>query len=128
MTQIVLCVRQPGGAEIQDSMLLEVPQVPGVGDYVSVSSLDLREPLSEDYIVRRVWWRLRRADETNDESVGIFSEVFVECDVSVGPYATASWQRMVAALRKSGIQIEPFDVARITVGLGNDISGDEEGQ
>jgi hypothetical protein len=91
--------------------------VPKVGDYISVTRLDIREPLSEDYIVRQVWWRLHHPGGT--EAVGDLTEIMVECDIACGPYSTLEWQERVKFERDRGSKVESFDVARITVGLGN---------
>jgi hypothetical protein len=122
MTQIILCIRKPGRLEIEDSGTFEVPEIPKPGDYISVSELDLRDPLSSDFIVRHVWWRLRRADDP--EGVGSTTEIMVEADIAVGPYASRHWQQRAQHIRSLGIPIENFEVSRITLGLGNDISDD----
>jgi hypothetical protein len=124
LTNIVICIRQPGRLEIEDWCTIDVPEVPNVGDYISLSSLDVREPLSEDCIVRHVWWRLKRGADGPD-SVGSTIETLVECDVAIGPYASKAWQERVRLVRSWGIPIEVFDVARITAFLGNYIAPDE---
>jgi hypothetical protein len=55
----VLVVRKPGGSEEVDYWLkFNVPQVPCVGDYISIQRPDKPPPYGEDMIVRHVWWRL----------------------------------------------------------------------
>lgn len=109
--------------QVEYSLQFDLPEISKVGDYISLTRLDTRQPLSEDYVVRHIWWRLHHAGDS--ESVGGVTEIFVECDTACGPYATQAWQRRVAVARQRGIDIENFDVARITIGLGNDLSDDQ---
>jgi hypothetical protein len=122
MPAIVLVVREPGQLKVEFSLQFVVPEIPRVGDYISVTRIDVREPLSEDYIVRKIWWRLHHRGDADDE--GGVSEIFVECDTACGPYATREWQQRVAQARAREVNVENFEVARVTTGLGNDLSDD----
>jgi len=122
MPAVILCVRKPGKLEIDYSLMFSVPEVPKVGNYISVSKLDVREPLGEDYIVRKIWWRLRGAGDA--EGVGTLIEIFVECDIACGPYATREWQQIVRSERSRGVSVEDFEVSRNIVGLGNNLPDD----
>jgi hypothetical protein len=96
----------------------DLPEVPAIGSYISIGNPDLREPRSEDLIVRHVWWRLfhpgtrslRNNDEDDEtESVGKLTEIFVECDKAIGPYASEHWRKWYAG--RSGV--EAFNVSRL---------------
>lgn len=113
---IIVVVREVGRLRPEYSRKFEVPVLPRVGDYLSVSSPDLHDPLGEDLIVRKVWWRLLHPaldnPERGDDAKGRVIEIFVECETALGPYASRAWRSRVEAARARRILIEEFDVAR----------------
>jgi len=111
MPLVTVCVREVGKLKVEFSLVFDLPSIPSIGDYISVTRADIRDPFGEDYIVRNVWWRLRHSGLA--ESVGTSIEVFVECDQSCGPYATDAWERMFDSANASGKNLEPFKVARV---------------
>lgn len=113
MPRIELVVREVGGAKPEYSLQFDVPEIPKVGDYVSVRRLDVREPLGEDLIVRHVWWRLNHSGESF--AVGGVTEIFVECGQAIGPHSTDSWRSFLEAKERAGFAVETFDVSRMPV-------------
>lgn len=115
MVKIILVVREVGSLKPDYSLNFEMPQVPAVGDYISVQRPDRPEPYGEDVIVRQVWWRLKHPTTSGFDAdpprVGSVGEVFVECDVAVGPYASEDWLRYYGARADAG-EIERFRVER----------------
>lgn len=114
MVEVVLVVREVGRNSPDYSLHFELPVLPREGDYISINRPDHPEPYSEDVIVRHVWWRLHhpetRASFSGDEKpkVGRLTEIFVECDVALGPYAADHWRKYHGNAPK-------FDVSRFAV-------------
>jgi hypothetical protein len=119
MIKIVLIVREIPKGKPDYSLDFSVPELPRVGDYISVQSPDTPAPFGEDVIVRHVWWRLRhpetRAGTTDKERIGgTVSEIMVECDPAISPYSSDSWRREHGARAEEG-EIEEFKVKRFVV-------------
>ncbi len=113
MIEIVLVVREPGSLKPDYSLKFSLPAVPKAGDYISINRPDHPQPYSEDVIVRQVWWRLHHPDTRSsyaegDEMTGRLTELFVECEVGLGPYAADHW-------RKYNADAEKFEVSRFAV-------------
>lgn len=121
MVAVIVVVRELGRRKPDYSLDFDLPAVPQIGSYISVNRPDHREPYSEDLIVRHVWWRLRhpetRGYASGDEApkVGNVIEIFVECDQALGPYATDRWRKSMEAAKARGVEVEDFDVARVSV-------------
>jgi hypothetical protein len=114
MIEIIIVVREPSTLAPEFSLHFEVPEVPRIGDYISIRRLDQREPHGQDVTVRRVWWRLHHPEthgsrSSEDEpSVGEVVEIFVECDPALSPYSSESWRTRWA----NHPGVETFNVAR----------------
>jgi len=120
MIRIELCVREPGKKEIDFSLPFNVPELPKLGDYISVHRANQGTPHTEDVVVRHVWWMLetpetRTTAEAGTERVGQLNKIFVECEMALGPYANDRWHETMLRYRTSGQPIEEFDVARVSV-------------
>ena len=118
--KINLVVREPSRVKPDYSLDFEVPEVPAIGAYISIGRPDCPEPYSEDVIVRRVWWRLHHpetgtASTANSAKLGKVTEVFVECEVAEGPYASDDWRSVIESARQRGHEVERFDVERFSV-------------
>lgn len=116
MVEVVVVLREFGRKKPDYSLKFVLPTLPRPGDYISINRPDHRQPYSEDAIVRHVWWRLHHPDTRafgaeGTEMVGELTEIMVECDIAIGPYATDQW-------RKSYSEAEKFDVARFSVTEG----------
>ena len=115
MVQVIIVVREPGGLRPQCSLEFDLPEVPAVGNYISVQRLDSRLN-GEDMIVRAVWWRLKHS-ETHDfasepANIGSLIEIIVECDPALGPYSSDRWRRAIDGAKARGVEIEEFQVSR----------------
>lgn len=119
MPKIVLVVRELGRTKPEYSLEFELPEIPKAGDYISISRPDVPEPFSEDVVVRKVWWRLFHPEtggtSSDPQKVGRLTEVMVECDQAIGPYALDRWRDSLEAARERGIEVEEFDVQRFSV-------------
>jgi hypothetical protein len=114
MVDVIIVVREVGRLKPDYSLKFDLPEVPAVGSYVSINRPDVRDPLGEDMIVRKVWWRLFHpvtdgvVDEDQAERAGVVKEIFVECEPALGPYSSSSWQRALKGRRG----VEEFEVER----------------
>jgi hypothetical protein len=114
MVDVYVVVREVGGLKPGYSLKFELPEVPAVGSYISINRPDLRQPLGEDLVVRKVWWRLFHpvtaafADEKEAERAGNLIEIFAECDIAIGPYASEQWRKSYEG--RPGV--EEFEVSR----------------
>jgi hypothetical protein len=118
MVKLNLVVRELGSLTPDYSLDFELPEVPAVGSYVSIQRPDKREPYGEDVIVRKVWWRLKHpetAPVTSVPKIGSLHEIFLECDVAIGPYASDHWRKLAEAAKSHGANVEEFEVARYSV-------------
>jgi hypothetical protein len=109
MVKVTVVVREPGSLKIEFFLDFELPEVPRIGEYISIRRLD-RRTASEDVVVRRVWWQLFHRETHGHQSTetrGELVEVFVECDPAIGPYSSEDWRRRWEA---SGVEM--FDVSR----------------
>lgn len=115
--QVVVVVRESGRLKPDYSLPFELPELPRVGDYISVQRPDQPEPWGEDMIVRQIWWRLNHPETggygSGDLKVGSVQEIFVECDPAVGPYSSDQWRDGLAHALASG-QAEELKVARLS--------------
>jgi hypothetical protein len=119
MVQIIVVIREAGSEKIDYSLHFDVPEVPSAGAYISVTRTGDREPYSEDLIVRHVWWRLSHPENaaisSGEPKVGSLTEIFVECDIAEGPYASDAWRRTVNSARNRGLEVPAFEVRRFSV-------------
>ncbi|TXH81177.1 MAG: hypothetical protein E6Q77_08590 [Rhizobium sp.] len=119
MVRVTIVVREVGRLKPDYSLGFDLPEVPGIGDYLSIHRPDKPDPFGEDLIVRKVWWRLDHP-ETNgfassDERIGSVREIFVECDVALGPYSSDDWRRLAEGAKSRGLEIEEFEIARLSL-------------
>jgi hypothetical protein len=114
MIQAIVVVREIGKLKREYSLEFEFPELPKVGDYISIHRPDLRKPLGEDLIVKAIWWQLEHSETHgySNSKAGTVREIFVECDVAIGPYASEAWRTKVEAAKERGIEVPKFQVER----------------
>lgn len=119
MVGVLIVVREVGRSKPDYSLPFELPAVPAVGSYISISRPDTPEPYSEDLVVRHVWWRLHHPETgaavTGDVKVGSLTELIVECDPAIGPYALDRWRDALEAAEQRGVAVERFGVERLSI-------------
>lgn len=119
MSEVTIIVREAARLKPDYSLSFELPSVPSVGDYISITRPDTPEPWSEDVVVRKVWWRLAHPETatvtSGAQKVGKVTEVFVECDIAEGPYASDHWRKVAGWAREKGANVETFEVERFSV-------------
>lgn len=115
--EIIVVVRELGKKRPEFHIKFAVPQLPRVGDYISIYRPD-SERYSEDVIVRAVWWELQHPESggsaSGAEKVGKCLDIMVECDRAEGPSAGDRWRDSAAAARTRGIEVPKFEVDRIS--------------
>jgi hypothetical protein len=118
MIRVTLVVRELNREKPDFSLLFDLPEVPRIGDYVSIFRLDSTTH-SEDVIVRHVWWHLHypenQGSSSGAEKVGRLQDVMIECDVAIGPCARDEWRVWADAGKTRGANVERFKVARFSV-------------
>lgn len=95
MAEFIVCVREPGSLEIDYALNFEAPELPRIGDYISIQRPDKPAPFGEDMIVRAVWWRLFHPEVDGfaaEQKVGGVTEIFVECEPALSPYSSENWK------------------------------------
>jgi hypothetical protein len=121
MTKVIIVVREPGKLKLDYSLEFDLPEIPRVGSYISIHRPDKPQPFGEDVVVRKVWWRLEHPDtgtgagSAKAAKIGSVAEVFVECDIAVGPYASDRWREMAATAKARGAVVEEFEVERYSI-------------
>jgi hypothetical protein len=89
------------------------------GDCISISGLDARQPLGKDLIARKIWWRLYHpttgGDDPDEPIKGRLEEIFVECDIAEGPYASKAHRDAIAIAEAKGIVVELFGISRMPI-------------
>lgn len=120
MVKVILCAREPGDTKVDYSLNFNLPALPQPGDYISVHRSDTKTVHTEDFVVRHVWWMLetpetRAVTPAGEERSGSVTEVMVECEMALGPYATDHWREMMQRFKSRGIAVEEFDVARLSI-------------
>ena len=94
----------PDGGEQNYFLLMELPQIPSKGDYLSIMRSGKNR--SENFIVKRTWWNLQ-FDES--KKLGQVSEIWVECEFALSPFSSESHkQACINYEQKTGILLE-FD-------------------
>lgn len=124
MVRVIVVVREIGKSTPDFSLQFDLPEVPRIGSYISISGTDTPAPWSEDMVVRAVWWRLHHpvmAPKVTPEKIqpgsgstlaGSPTEILVECEPAIGPNASDRWRDMLEAAERRGIKVERFDVER----------------
>ena len=120
VVQVTVVVRELGKRSSDYSLKFELPEVPRVGSYISINRPDTAEPYSEDLVIRAVWWRLHHPETRpvvtdGTEKIGRSTEIFLECDQAIGPYAKDRWRDQLQAAKKRGVDVEEFPIERFSV-------------
>ena len=119
MVRVIVVIREVGRIAPDYSLDFDLPEIPRIGDYISIQRPDHRAPFGEDLIVRQVWWRLdhpeTRGITPSDQTtkVGKMREIFVECDAAIGPYSSDNWRRSLEVHVERG-EVEELKVARVS--------------
>jgi hypothetical protein len=122
VVEVTIVVREIGRLKAEYSLRFSLPEVPRIGDYISIHRPDVHTPLGEDLIVRKVWWRLSHpatgGGPHEAEPIGRMTEIFVECDTALGPHSSEAWGARVAAAKARDVQVEEFEVDHGAAGWG----------
>lgn len=119
MVRVIVVIREVGRLGPDYSLEFDLPELPRIGDYISIQRPDHRVPYGEDLIVRQVWWRLdhpeTRGTVPSDQTirVGKVREIFVECDAAIGPYSSDNWRQSHKSHLEHG-EVEEMKVARVS--------------
>jgi hypothetical protein len=118
MTRVLVAVREPGTSTFDYALNFDLPEVPSIGSYISITRPDTK-PWSEDLVVRHVWWQLhhpetRGVDSSDSAKGGVVTEIVVECDPAIGPNASDSWRKALEAGATRGM-VETFKIERFSV-------------
>jgi len=119
MVQVKIVVREIGRLKPGYSLNFTLPEIPRVGEYISIFRPDAM-PHTEDMVVRKVWWHLyhgeTRGVTPGDEKInGHVQDVMVECEPAIGPYSTDQWITTLEAAVTRGETVERFEVDRPSV-------------
>jgi hypothetical protein len=118
MLKVTVVVREVGTLKPDYSLDFNLPELPKVGDYISVHRPDKPEPYGEDMIVRQVWWRLEHPEtggySSGQPKTGHVNEIFVECAPAIGPYSSDHWRDMLERHRAHR-EVPELKVARMSV-------------
>jgi hypothetical protein len=127
-----IIVRDFGSKKPDYGLFFEFPELPKVGDYISIERPDNPSPWGEDLIVRHIWWRLKHTETrptAEREQIGTVNEIFIECDKAIGPWASDRWRDHVTfESEKTGVPIEHFDVKRLSYRESQVFSKPSEGE
>jgi hypothetical protein len=121
MVRVILAVREPGVRKPDFYVPFDLPEVPRVGDYISIFRpySEAYSAHSEDLVVRHVWWHLQYPDTEavtfEETKAGRVNDVMVECDMAIGPYARENWRASVERWKATGSEVVVFDVERFSV-------------
>lgn len=112
MPKVTIAVRDIGRHKLDYQIVFDLPEVPKVGDYISVTRPD-DAPWTEDYIVRKVWWQLdyphTGAYATGDER-GKLSDIVVIVEQAIGPQSADRWRDGLERQRDNGREVEEFEI------------------
>ena len=119
MVQVRIYVREIDSLKPDSSFEFSLPDVPRVGDYISIERPDAA-PWTEDVVVRKIWWRLRHgetrsATPQDDPINGRVLEIEIDCEPAIGPTCTDRWLNDLEAAERRGVAVERFQVARLNV-------------
>lgn len=113
MPKVIVAVREVGRQKIDYSLVFDLPEIPRVGEYISVTRPDVA-PWTEDFVVRKVWWQLNYPNSDgyreNDDERGTVADILVLCDQAIGPQSADRWRDGLERRRESGTEVEEFDV------------------
>jgi hypothetical protein len=95
MIRVTLLVRELNREKPDFFLLIDLPEVPKVGSYISIFRLDSNTH-SEDVIVRQVWCYLHYPGNQGayggEDKVGRLQDVMIEGDVAIGPMPVDEWR------------------------------------
>lgn len=119
MVEVTVVIRERGRVKPEYSLKFSLPEIPRVGDYISIFRPDSKVH-TEDVVVRHIWWHLHHGEtrpvvSTDDEKVGRVVDVMVECDQAIGPYSRDHWRDGLGAAEAAGLKVEHFNVDRFIV-------------
>jgi len=112
MPKVTIAVREIGRKKLDYQIVFDLPEVPKVGDYISVTRPD-DQPWTEDYVVRKVWWQLHYPHTggfANGDERGSLSEIVVVVEQAIGPQSADRWRDDLERRRSDGLDVEEFDV------------------
>lgn len=94
----------PGGGETDYSLIMQMPEIPRAGDYISIFRPGQQG--TEDFIVKKTWWHVElKGDSENGDTKGIW----VECEFAKGAHSSENHKSACETYRaKKGILLE-FD-------------------
>ncbi len=124
-------IRETKRMKASFSLAFDLPILPRVGDYISVFRGE-KKFHSEDVVVRKIWWHLAHPDATactsssNDVTGGI-REVFIECDLALGPNPCNDWRSYTEAARNKGQSVKQFEIGVAVLEPALDPLDDEPG-
>lgn len=75
----------PGGGKIEDSLTVEMPEIPRQGDYISVTRSG--QTGTENFIVKRTWWNVV---VDGSKPAASAKEIQVECEFAASSASSES--------------------------------------
>jgi hypothetical protein len=85
-------------------MRFDLPTLPRVGTYLSVSRPEGSSHQGEDLIVRQVWWRLKHPDKQAASRSGANGVGHLD--------SSDEWRSELIEAERQGLDVEAFDVER----------------
>lgn len=114
----LLVVREVPQMTPDYSLVFDTPELPRVGDCLSVRRPDKLYGHTEDVIVRNIWWRLDHPEtgsvSSEEPKVGSIADIQVECDPALGPHSSDSWRAIYEPYLGQG-QVEEFNIRRYSI-------------
>jgi hypothetical protein len=119
MVAVIVVVREIDRTKPEYSLHFELPELPRIGDYISVYRPDSQFH-TEDLVVRHIWWHLQYDDtrgvvESGHEHVGKVREIMIECDQAIGPHSRDRWRQTLTNAKNKGVDVVEFEIARFSV-------------
>lgn len=78
----------PGGGKTEDSITVELPEIPRQGDYISVTRKG--QTGTENFIVKRTWWNIA---VDGSKPAASAKEIRVECEFASSPLSNDTHER-----------------------------------
>ena len=103
--KVFIAVVPPGGGETDYSLEAELPAMPQAGDYISVSNQEAGG--SEDFIVKRSWWILKRPNDNDGKPT--LEQAGVVAEMAYGPFSSESHKKAVKGYENRGKKAETFE-------------------
>lgn len=96
----------PGGGKIEYSLVMDMPEIPRLGDYISITRPG--QTGAETFIVKRAWWNLE-VDESKPKAA--VKEIQVECEFAVSKLASEDHRRTCQDYHARNGRLLEFDVS-----------------